>query len=118
MVNLSGEEAASMWRCFFFFQIQGLCKEVINLSIATSTTVFDGQLYEEGDEIPDLGSFVATSVSGNIRNYEGLYADRYKLPKYDNLSTGSSVFFSDNLQLGKYVASKKKWYLPISGEVI
>lgn len=82
------------------------------------TIEFDGQLYKLGDEIPDLGSLVATSTDGNIRNYEGLYADRYKLPKYDNLATGSSVFFSDNLQIGKYVASEKKWHLPMSGEVI
>lgn len=86
--------------------------------IAKGNTVQDGQFYREGDEIPGLGSLVATNVDGNIRNYEGLYADRYKLPKYDDLETGSSVFFSDNFQLGKYVASEKKWYLPMSGEVI
>lgn len=86
--------------------------------IADKNTVIDGQFYKKGEEIPDLGSLVATNVDGNIRNYEGLYADRYKLPKYDNLETGSSVFFSDNLQLGKYVKSEKKWHLPLSGEVI
>lgn len=86
--------------------------------IATQNTVYDGQVYKKGEEIWDLGSLVATRIEGNIRNYEGLYADRHKLPKYDNLATGSSVFFSDNLQIGKYVASEKKWYLPISGEVI
>lgn len=86
--------------------------------IADKNTVIDGQSYKKGDEIWDLGSLTATNVDGNIRNYEGLYADRYKLPKYDDLGNGSSVFFSDNFQLGKYVAKEKKWYLPMSGEVI
>lgn len=86
--------------------------------IAQNNTTYDGQFYKKGDEIPDLGSLVATSINGNIRNYEGLYEDRFKLPKYDNLETGSSVFFSDNLQIGKYVAKEKKWHLPMSGEVI
>lgn len=86
--------------------------------IANGPTTQDGQYYEKGQEIPDLGSLVATNVEGQKRDYEGLYEDRYKLPKYDDLATGSSVFFSDNFQLGKYVASEKKWHLPMSGEVI
>lgn len=80
--------------------------------IADRNTTYDGQFYEKGEEIWDLGSFVATSVSGNIRNYEGLSGDISKLPKYDNLSTGSSAFCVDTGQLYKYEATTKTWYEP------
>lgn len=70
----------------------------------------DGQTYYPGDEIPDLGSFIATSVSGQIRNYEGLSSDVSKLPKYDNLSTGSSAFCVDTGDLYKYEKTTKTWY--------
>lgn len=55
--------------------------------IANGPTTQDGQFYEKGQEIPDLGSWVATSVDGLVRNYQGLSADKDKLPKYDNLQT-------------------------------
>lgn len=80
------------------------------MSIAKGTTIFDGQLYNEGDEIPDLGSFVATSVDGNIRDYEGLSKDFDKLPKYNDLGTGSSAFLIDTGQLYEYEATTKTWY--------
>ena len=78
--------------------------------IAEKNTTYDGRFYEKGEEIWDLGSFVATSISGNIRNYEGLSKDIAKLPKYDNLSTGSSAFCVDTGQLLKYEATTKIWY--------
>lgn len=78
--------------------------------VADKITVWDGQTYYSGDEIWDLGSFVATSVSGQIRNYEGLSSDVSKLPKYDNLSTGSSAFCVDTGDLYKYEKTTKTWY--------
>lgn len=80
--------------------------------IADKNTTQDGQFYKKGEEIWDLGSFVATSVSGNIRNYEGLSGDIAKLPKYNDLSTGSSAFCVDTGQLFKYEATTKTWYEP------
>lgn len=84
--------------------------EVRDMSIAKGTTIFDGQLYKEGDEIWDLGSFVATSVNGKIRDYEGLSRDIDKLPRYDDLGTGSSAFCLDTGQLFKYEKTTKTWY--------
>lgn len=78
--------------------------------IAESNITYDGQFYKKGDEIWDLGSFVATSVIGLIRNYEGLSADVGKLPKYDDLETGSSAFCLDTGQFLKYEKTTKTWY--------
>lgn len=78
--------------------------------IAESGTTYDGQFYKKGEEIHDLGSFVATSVFGNVRNYEGLSKDIGKLPQYDNLSTGSSAFCLDTGDLYKYEQTTKTWY--------
>lgn len=77
---------------------------------AKTNVVIDGQFYKQGDEIWDLGSFVATSVSGQIRNYEGLSSDVSKLPKYDDLGTGSSAFCIDTGDLYKYEKTTKTWY--------
>lgn len=77
---------------------------------AETNIVIDGQFYKQGDEIWDLGSFVATSVSGQIRNYEGLSSDVSKLPKYDDLQTGSSAFCVDTGDLYKYEKTTKTWY--------
>lgn len=79
--------------------------------IAENNTIYDGHLYVSGSEIPDLGSLVCISSNGNIRNYEGKYSDKAKLPKYDDLGTGSSAFLSDNgsFKLLKYYADTKTW---------
>lgn len=77
---------------------------------AETNVVIDGQFYKQGDEIWDFGSFVATSVSRQIRNYEGLSSDVSKLPKYDNLETGSSAFCIDTGDLYKYEKTTKTWY--------
>lgn len=77
---------------------------------AETNVVIDGQFYKQGDEIWDLGSFVSTSVSGQIRNYEGLSSDVSKLPKYDDLQTGSSAFCIDTGDLYKYEKTTKTWY--------
>ena len=85
---------------------------------AESTIVFDGHTYQKGEEIPDLGSLVCTNSQGRIRNYEGHYTDKNKLPKYDDLATGSSAFLSDNgnFVLFKYYSDTKTW--EGNGEVI
>lgn len=78
--------------------------------IADGNVTYDGQFYKKGEEIWELGSFVATSIEGNIRNYEGLSKDINKLPKYDNLMTGSTAFCIDTSQLFEYEATTKTWY--------
>ena len=63
------------------------------MAVADKTMVVDGQLYHRGDEIPDIGSWVAVSSNGGIRNYNGLSADVSKLPHY--VDTGSSAMCLD-----------------------
>ena len=72
---------------------------------------FDGQQYERVEDIPEMGSIVCTSIDGTKRNYEGKWADHEKLPKYDDLGTGSTGFLSDNgkFVLCKYYADSKTW---------
>ena len=50
--------------------------------IASGPTTYDGQNYKKGEEIWDLGSFVAVKAKGNQRSYEGLSKDVDKLPRY------------------------------------
>lgn len=76
---------------------------------AETLTKVDGQTYKPGEEIWDLGSFVATSVQGEIRNYEGLSKDApAKLPLY--VETGSSAFCVDTGDYYKFEKSTKTWY--------
>ncbi len=70
----------------------------------------DGQTYNPGEEVPDLGSIVCTTSEGNLRDYELLSKDVDKLPKYDNLKTGSSAYCIDNGDFYKYEATTKTWY--------
>lgn len=73
------------------------------------TIIFDGQTYENEDEIPDLGSFVCTDADGNIRHYEGLSSDApNKLPHY--VETGSSALCLDTGEYWKYLKSTDTWY--------
>lgn len=72
--------------------------------------VKDGQLYADGEPVHDLGSFECTGFEGNKRKYEGLSADISKLPKYDNLETGSTAMCLDTGELLKYHAQTKTWY--------
>lgn len=72
--------------------------------------VVDGKTYNDISEAPDLGSWVATSVDANRRSYEGLSADVGKLPKYDDLGTGSSALCVDTGDFLKYEATTKTWY--------
>lgn len=69
----------------------------------------DGHIYEPGEDVPDMGTLVCTSVDGKIRGYEGLSKDYDKLPRYDDLETGSSVLFQDTSEVYKYEATTKMW---------
>lgn len=75
---------------------------------AETSMIFDGQLYKPGDEIPDLGSFKATSSSGNIRHYEGLSKDVGKLPHY--VETGSAALCLDTGDFYKFEKTTDTWY--------
>lgn len=77
--------------------------------IAQNNITYDGQFYKKGDEIWDLGSFVATEVDGNIRNYDGLSKDVEKLPHY--VETGSSAYCIDTGEIYIYEKSSDTWYL-------
>ena len=70
----------------------------------------DGQTYEPGQNVPDMGSVVCTSYSGKVRDYELLSKDLDKLPKYDDLGTGSSAYVIDTAEFYKYESTTKMWY--------
>ena len=63
------------------------------MSVAQTVTIIDGQTYNSGDTLPDLGSIVCVSHEGNKRNYEGLLSDVSKLPTY--VDSGSSALLYD-----------------------
>ena len=71
----------------------------------------DGHLYEDRAEAPDLGSWEATCGGDDRRrSYQGLSKDVAKLPKYDDLLTGSSALCLDTGDLYIYHAGEKNWY--------
>lgn len=75
--------------------------------------VHDGQVYQDDEEVWDLGSFECVDKEDNVRqrNYEGLSVDApHKLPKYDNLEAGSSALCLDTGDYYKYHAKTKTWY--------
>ncbi len=45
------------------------------------------------------------------REYRGLRADFNKLPKDDDLGTGSSFLFLDTGEYAEYLAYNKTWYI-------
>lgn len=75
---------------------------------AKTTTIKDGQTYHAGDEIPDLGSWVATSVKEGVRSYEGLSKDLDKLPHY--CATGSGALCLDTGEYYKFEKTTDTWY--------
>lgn len=76
---------------------------------AETTVVIDGETYQPGEEIGDLGSFVAVNATGKVRHYEGLSKDApSKLPTY--VSTGSTALCYDTGDLWKYHRPTNKWY--------
>lgn len=77
--------------------------------VAEKNIVYDGQSYKSGQEVWDLGSFIAVDVNGNQRSYEGLSKDISKLPHY--VATGSSALCLDTGDYYKYHEETDTWYL-------
>ena len=75
---------------------------------ADKNMIVDGVLYKPGEEIWDLGSFVATDAVGMIRSYEGLSKDVSKLPHY--VETGSSALCLDTGDYYKFHKQTDTWY--------
>lgn len=90
---------------------------------ADKTIIIDGQTYQKGEEIWDLGSLQCVETHGKQRSYQGFLKDKLKLPKYNDLATGSSATLIDNLGsestiIAKYDAQTKKWYNLLGGVVV
>lgn len=85
---------------------------------------FDGHEYEKETDIPDFGSIqnIWSSADGKTRNYLGFPADALKLPKYDDLATGSkaTLIDPDGIEptiIAYYDAKIQKW-LNLKGGVV
>lgn len=85
---------------------------------------YDNHEYESKDLIPDFGSIecVWSSEDGRTRNYQGHTVDAQKLPKYDDLATGSKATLIDpdgidSTIIAYYDAPLKKW-LNLKGGVV
>ena len=85
---------------------------------------FDGHEYEKKEDIPDYGSIqnVWSSNDGKTRNYQGHTVDALKLPKYDDLATGSKATLIDpngidSTIIAYYDATIKQW-LKLEGGVL
>lgn len=68
-------------------------------------------------ETSDLGSWVCVEVKFEqtygkyqIRNYVGLSTDESKLPKYDDLATGSKALCADTGTVYYYERTSQTWY--------
>lgn len=77
---------------------------------ATVTTIYDGQTYNPGEEIPDLGSIRCIKAQGNKRDYVFMSKDLDKLPTYDTLASGSYALAADTSELFVYEESTKTWH--------
>lgn len=91
--------------------------------VADKTIIIDGQTYQKGDEIWDLGSLQCVEAKGTQRSYQGFLKDKLKLPKYDDLATGSSAVLIDDMGnestiFAKYDAQTKTWYNLMGGVVV
>ena len=91
--------------------------------IADTVTVVDGQTYQPGEEIWDLGSLQCIAVHGNRRDYQGFIQDVNKLPKYKNLGTGSMAELLDptgqqKVLIAKYDNPTKQWINYLKGGVV
>lgn len=79
------------------------------MTIAENNVVIDGQHYEKGQEIWDLGSIVCVNIEASgIRHYQGLSSDVSKLPHY--APSGSTCFMLDNSTLYRYHEMNDTWY--------
>lgn len=70
----------------------------------------DGQIYKAGEDVPDMGSVKCVKEEGNKKSYVLLSADIDKLPKYDDLASGSSALVADKSEVYVYESSSKTWY--------
>ena len=78
----------------------------------TAPIFYDGEYYDSQADVPDLGSWEYTcGPYDKRRSYQGLSADVAKLPKYDDLATGSSAYCVDNGALYMFNANSKTWVL-------
>lgn len=75
---------------------------------AENTILVDGQLYEKGQEIWDLGGLVCVEVDGSKRHYQGLSSDASKLPHY--VESGSTCFMVDNNSMYRFHKPTDTWY--------
>ena len=80
---------------------------------AETNMIQDGQFYQRGDELWDLGSWVAVEIRGSVRHYKGLSADLPKLPRY--AGTGSTAECLDTGEVYKYEKTTGRWYLSCTG---
>lgn len=79
------------------------------MAIAESTIVYDGQTYQKGDTLPDLGSLICVEAQGNKRSYEGMISDFSKLPTY--VDNGSSALLYNGTGTTKvYHFLNGTWY--------
>lgn len=76
--------------------------------IATKTTVQDGQVYQAGETIPDLGTIEAVEVDGSWRRYQCLSRDVQRLPHY--VSAGSACLTLDTAQYYRFSEIMDDWY--------
>lgn len=68
----------------------------------------DGQLYQPGQEIPDLGSWTCVKLDSERRFYEGISRDLEKLPHY--VEHGSRAQCLDTGDVYTFHAKLKKWF--------
>ena len=71
--------------------------------------IHDGQVYNDGDTLHDLGSFVLIDYDGDKRHYAGMSADIGKLPKYDDLAPNSTAHCIDTNDIYYYDDNAKEW---------
>lgn len=71
--------------------------------------IHDGQVYNDGDTLHDLGSFVLVDYDGDKRHYAGMSADIGKLPKYDDLAPNSTAHCIDTNDIYYYDDNAKEW---------
>lgn len=78
---------------------------------ATYRLIQDGQVYEAGDVVPNMGSIVCVKIrnGGRVREYTFLSEDFIYLPKYDSLESGSKAYATDTDTTYIYDVSTKSW---------
>ena len=73
---------------------------------------FDGQYYEEGQPIPDIGSWEHVGdPDAKRRDYQGYSTDIDKLPTYDDLEAGSTASCLDTDDYYVYHKKSQTWVL-------